>query len=602
MWELRKLNKYFAKYKGTVLLGVLCLTASNAFLVWIPILVRQTMDAVEELQQAGIGYGESVWQIVTGPESGWILGEGILWLCVATVMYGVFLFLTRQTLIVTSRKIEFDLRNEVYAALQELPQSYFSRNRTGDIYVRATEDIARVREYFGPAFMYGINTITRAGIIITIMFMVNSELTVWALLPLPLLSVIAYWMSSFIHTRSNEIQEQYAVLAGRAQEAFSSIRLIKAFAREEYERSRFDAESEVYRIKKLKLDIVESLFHPTLNFLVGVSVVLVVWKGGLLVMDGIISIGNIAEFIINVLFLTWPIAALGYTLNLVQRSAASNLRIQSVLNEPRQAEGVNQFDNGAVTDLVFNREIRFDNVTFTYPGATVPAIQSISMRIPAGKKIAIVGRTGAGKTTLIQLLGRMFDPDSGQILIDERPIQSVPVEQLRALIGFVPQETFLFSETIRNNIAFGKENASFAEVEEAARGAAVYDNILSFEKKFDTVLGERGITLSGGQKQRTAIARALIRNPRLLILDDSLSAVDTHTENEIELYLTKNLSDTTVIQISHRIQSVKHADIIYVLKDGKLAECGTHRDLIDNNGPYASMHHKQMLEKELAEL
>jgi ATP-binding cassette, subfamily B, multidrug efflux pump len=526
VWELRKLNKYFSKYKGTVLLGVLCLTASNAFLVWIPILVRQTLDAVEELQAQGIGAGESVWKILTSAPAGWAIAEGVFWLTVANVLYGVLLFLTRQTLIVASRKIEFDLRNEVYDVLQKLPQRFYAKNRTGDVYVRATEDIARVREYFGPAFMYGVNTITRAGIIITIMFMVNAELTLWALMPLPLLSVIAYWMSSFIHTRSNEIQEQYAVLAGRAQEAFSSIRLIKAFSRETFEKERFDQESEQYRIKKLKLDIVESLFHPTLNFLVGVSIVLVVWKGGLLVMDGVVTIGNIAEFIINVLFLTWPIAALGYTLNLVQRSAASNLRIQSILNEPRQDDATLVVADSADT-VQFEHEIRFEDVTFTYPGALTPALKGISLRIPAGKKVAIVGRTGSGKTTLVQLITRMFEPDSGQIFLDDRPIQTIPLHQLRSLIGFVPQETFLFSETIRNNIAFGKENATFEEVEKAAKGAAVYDNIIGFDKQFDTVLGERGITLSGGQKQRTAIARSLIRNPQLLILDDALKC-DRH--------------------------------------------------------------------------
>jgi len=584
-----------------VLLGVLCLTASNAFLVWIPILVRQTLDAVEQLQKEGVGAGASVWDILLSSEAGWVIAQGVLWLTVANVLYGVLLFLTRQTLIVTSRKIEFDMRNEVYSVLQKLPQRFYARNRTGDVYVRATEDIARVREYFGPAFMYGVNTITRAGIIITIMFMVNTELTIWALLPLPLLSVIAYWMSSFIHTRSNEIQEQYAVLAGRAQEAFSSIRLVKAFSREAYEKGRFDSESEQYRLKKLKLDIVESLFHPTLNFLVGASIVLVVWKGGLLVMDGVVSVGNIAEFIINVLFLTWPIAALGYTLNLVQRSAASNIRIQTLLDEPRQDDATTQHA-GSHLDVVFSKEIRFDKVSFTYPGADSPALSDINLRIPAGKKIAIVGRTGAGKTTLVQLITRMFEPDSGQIFLDDRPIHSIPLDQLRALIGFVPQETFLFSETIRNNIAFGKENATFTDVELAAKGAAVYENIIAFDKKFDTVLGERGITLSGGQKQRTAIARSLIRNPNILILDDALSAIDTKTENQIEQYLSEHLAETTVIQISHRIQSVKNADFIYVLKDGKLAEQGNHNELIDRNGPYASMYNKQMLEKELAEL
>ena len=599
MWELRKLNKYFKKYRKTMLWGVVFLTLSNAFLVWIPVLIRQTLDQIEVLANARDWSESGVIEILFNSEAGWIIGKGILYLTLAVILYGYLLYLTRQTIIVASRKIEYDIRNEIFDHLQKLPASFYAKNPTGDIYVKATEDVARVREYFGPGFMYGVNTITRAGIIITIMFMVNVELTLWALAPLPILSVIAYWMSSFIHHRSNEIQEQYSVLAARAQESFSSIRLIKAYARESYEQNLFDNEAEEYRKKKLKLDIVESLFHPTLNFLIGVSIVLVIWKGGLLVIDGVLTIGNIAEFVIDVLYLTWPIAALGYTLNLVQRSAASNIRIQKILNEKTVEDITGEHDQ------ILNEPeltIEFKNVSFKYPGSDEMVLKDLNLKLKNGQNIAIVGRTGSGKTTLLHLLTRVFDPFKGEILINGRDIRTYNINSLRNIIGTVPQDVFLFSETIYNNIAFGKENVSFEDVQKSAAGAAVLENINEFKNKFETVLGERGITLSGGQKQRTSLARALIRNPRILILDDALSAVDNNTEDQIVNYLNTELRDTLKIQVSHRITSVQHADVIYVLSSGNIVEEGSHEDLIRLNGHYANMYKKQVIEQELAEL
>lgn len=599
MWELRKLNKYFKKYRKTMLWGVVFLTLSNAFLVWIPVLIRQTLDQIEVLANARDWSESGVIEILFNSEAGWIIGKGILYLTLAVILYGYLLYLTRQTIIVASRKIEYDIRNEIFDHLQKLPASFYAKNPTGDIYVKATEDVARVREYFGPGFMYGVNTITRAGIIITIMFMVNVELTLWALAPLPILSVIAYWMSSFIHHRSNEIQEQYSVLAARAQESFSSIRLIKAYARESYEQNLFDNEAEEYRKKKLKLDIVESLFHPTLNFLIGVSIVLVIWKGGLLVIDGVLTIGNIAEFVIDVLYLTWPIAALGYTLNLVQRSAASNIRIQKILNEKTVEDITGEHDQ------ILNEPeltIEFKNVSFKYPGSDEMVLKDLNLKLKNGQNIAIVGRTGSGKTTLLHLLTRVFDPFKGEILINGRDIRTYNINSLRNIIGTVPQDVFLFSETIYNNIAFGRENVSFDDVQKSAQGAAVLDNINEFKYKFETVLGERGITLSGGQKQRTSLARALIRNPRILILDDALSAVDNNTEDQIVNYLNTELRDTLKIQVSHRITSVQHADVIYVLSSGNIVEEGSHEDLIRLNGHYANMYKKQVIEQELAEL
>lgn len=569
--------------------------------MWIPVLIRQTLDSIEVLTAHDQWSHMSVMDILLGPDAGWIIAKGVLLLTFAVIAYGYLLYLTRQTIIVASRNIEFDLRNEIFEHLQKLPASYFIKNPTGDIYVRATEDVARVREYFGPGFMYGVNTITRASIVITIMFLVNVELTLWALAPLPMLSLIAYWMSSYIHHRSNEIQEQYSKLAGRAQESFSSIRLIKAYVRERYESARFESESEEYRKKKLKLDIVESLFHPTLNFLIGASIVLVVWKGGVLVIEGVLTIGNIAEFIIDVLYLTWPIAALGYTLNLVQRSAASNIRIQKLLSEPVMEDygsniiGVPNIESEPV-------DIEFDNVSFKYPGAMEYALKDINLRFATGQKIAIVGRTGSGKSTLLALLCRIYDPVSGSIKINGIDIRDYDLTQLREVIGLVPQDVFLFSETIYNNIAFGKENATFDDVQFSAKGAAILENINGFKNKFETVLGERGITLSGGQKQRTTLARAIIRKPRILILDDSLSAVDNDTEDEIVNFLNNELRNTTLIQVSHRISSVKNADTIYVVHDGRIVEHGEHQDLLDRNGHYANMYNKQLIEQELAQL
>lgn len=600
MGSLRKLNRYFKKYKGTIILGSLFLTASNFFLVWIPVYLRRTVDQVAEIEldRSADSFG-NIFELLFSSDASWLLAKNALLLVGAVLLSGVLLFATRQTLIVASRKIEYDLRNDIFDKLLKLPQRFYSSYDSGEIYVRATEDVSKVREYFGPAYMYTINTLTRAGFIITMMVIVSPELTLWALLPLPFLSAFAYWVSGYINNYSRIIQEQYSTIAGRAQESFTSIRLIKAYNREEYENGRFEHESERYRKKKLRLDLVESLFHPTLNLLIGLSVIIVVWKAGQMVIEQTLTVGNIMEFIIYVAYLTWPVASLGYTVNRYQQSMASWKRIDEMLTEDVYIADKEYTDHN-ITEI--KGSIEFRNVSFSYPNADEYALRNINLKIEAGQNAAIVGRTGSGKTTLVELIPRLYDTTEGKILIDGTDIKSIPLEVLRKNIGLVPQDTFLFSDTIGENIALGTEDASKEEIEAAAEKAQVRENILDFEKKFETMLGERGITLSGGQKQRTAIARALIRDPKIIILDDSLSAVDTKTEESILRHLRKELQGRTTLMISHRISTIKDADIIYYIENGTVVENGTHEELLEKEGRYSVMYNKQLIEEELAEI
>ena len=556
------------------------------------------MDEVEALRSIESFDGAPLAEILFSSEAGSILASNSLLLILNVLLYGVLLFATRQTLIVSSRNVEFDLRNAFIDKLVTLPQRYFASHASGETYVRGTEDISRVREYFGPVFMYNVNTFTRAGFVITMMFIVNRDLTLWALIPLPFLAFFAYWISTRIHTYQTLIQEQYSRLAGKAQEVFSSIRLIKAFSREQFESEQFAEESRLYKQKKLRLDLVESLFHPALNLMIGLSVLLVVWIGGGMVMKGLITVGNITEFVIYVAYLTWPVASLGYTLNILQKSLASWDRLIDFFDEPVDEKQV----SNSYTNLTKEDWIEFDHVSFRYPEASHNALDDITLNIPAGTKVAIVGKTGSGKTTLVELIPRLFDPTTGTIRIGGKELKEWDSSELRQQIGYVPQETFLFSTTIGENIAFGVEDASADQIRKAAQSAQILENILEFDKKFETITGERGITLSGGQKQRTAIARALIKEPSIVILDDSLSAVDTSTENEILRYLHQELKDKTVITVSHRISTIQNSDIIYVLKEGKIAETGSHSELIEKQGIYYSMYKKQLLEKELAEI
>lgn len=587
------INKYLTPYKWTISLGALFLTAANFFLVWIPVLIRQTMDRVEQLnaeQSEVLSLFDTLFNSVQGN----ILATNALYLVSAVCGYGFFLFLTRQTLIVASRKVEYDLRNDVLHALFSLPSVFYAKYTEGEVYVRATEDINKVREYFGPVIMYSINTITRAGFVIAMMYIVSRDLMVWALLPLPLLSLFAYWITGYIHKHSIIIQEQYSKLADQAKETFTSIRLVKAYNKEESEQRKFDVLNEEYKEKKLRLDLIESLFHPGLNFLIGISLIIVIWKGGQMVIAEELSIGNIAEFLIYVAYLIWPVAALGYTTNRFQKSIASWQRIKVLFEAYHDLEQ----DIGSDTNDV-KGNIEFRDVQFNYPDATVPTLEHLNIKIKAGTKVAIVGRTGSGKSTLVQLLPRLFEPTKGEIFLDGIPLKNYSKRSLRDSLGFVPQDNFLFSDTVEENIGFGIKGATMQDVEWAAEKAQVLDNILDFDKKFQTILGERGITLSGGQKQRTAIARALIKKPKILILDDSLSAVDTKTEDAILKSLRNDETKVTVIVISHRISTIKDADYIYFIEDGIVKEAGTHEELISQKGSYKSMYDKQLIEQEL---
>jgi len=594
---IKDLNKYLKKYKTSVGLGVLFLTCANFCLVWIPVLIRQTIDEVEALSGGSFEVPDTLFKTLFVSEVGKILAFNSLYLLGAVILYGFFLFLTRQTLIVSSRKVEFDMRNDMIRKLMELPQSFYAKYSHGEVYVRASEDINKVREYYGPVIMYSINTITRAGFVITMMYLVNKELMLWALLPLPLLSIFAYWITGFIHKHSIIIQEQYSKLAGQAKESFSSIRLIKAYNRLDREQEKFEVLSEDYRKKKLRLDLIESLFHPGLNFLIGISLIIVIWQGGNMIIEGTLTVGNIAEFLIYVAYLIWPVAALGYTMNRFQKSLASWYRIKEVLDYPVDSES-----RDGEESIEINGEIEFKNVWFKYPESDEFVIKNLNLKIDAGENIAIVGRTGSGKSTLVQLIPKLFDTSEGEILIDGRTLNELTLDQLRRNIGYVPQGTFLFSDTIGDNIAFGVEDANDDQIEKAAELAMVKENILDFEKKFKTMIGERGITLSGGQKQRTAIARALIKSPRILIFDDSLSAVDTKTEDAILKNLEQELGDRTTITISHRISTIKDADKIFYLEDGQIIESGTHEELLEYDGHYKAMYKKQILEQELAQI
>ncbi|MDE0560512.1 ABC transporter ATP-binding protein [Algoriphagus sp. NF] len=587
MRPLWRLNKYLYKYKGLLLLGIFFTVISNIFVIIPAQLVRLAIDYVVEsfsifkpIQLGGMG--EEAQEVFLK----FVFIFGLLILVMA-LLRGFFLFLIRQTIIIMSRRVEYDLKNEIFEKYQSLPLSFYRKNSTGDLMARITEDVSRVRMYLGPAIMYGMNLLILFPLVISYMISVNPELTLYSLLPLPVLSVSIYFVNNLINERSEKIQRSLSGLSTYVQEAFSGIRVLKAFVRENDSVRDFATASEDYKEKSIRLTKVNALFFPLIMALVGISTIITVYIGGLQVINGEIGYGVIAEFILYVNMLTWPVTSLGWVTSIVQRAAASQTRINEFLDEKNDIRSTENLE------IPVKGKITVKDLSFDYPDTEVKALKNVSFEIGAGKTLGIIGTTGSGKSTIANLLMRMYDPSSGEILIDDQPIQSFDISYLRKNIGFVPQDVFLFSDTIGNNIAFGIDHPDKAIIEQAAKDADVYNNIVDFTKGFDTMLGERGITLSGGQKQRVSIARAIAKEPQILILDDCLSAVDTKTENAILNALKKIMKDRTSVIISHRVSSAKLADHIIVLDDGELIEQGTHETLMDKRGAYAELYEKQ---------
>ncbi len=501
---------------------------------------------------------------------------------------GLFMFLMRQTIIVMSRHIEYDQKNEIYQHYQALDVSFYKQYSTGDLMNSITEDVGKVRMYTGPAVMYLVNTLVTVITVLVFMLNVNWELTLMVFIPLPILSFIIYKVSDKINKRSNKVQQELSNLTSHAQESFASIRVIKAYAQENYFTKSLDEKGDVYKKENLKLATIESYFQPTMVLMIGLSVMITIWYGGYLVMHKKIEAGNIPEFIMNVYRLTWPFAALGWVTSLIQRAAASQTRINEFLKTPSAIK------NDATSETKIEGDIKFNNVSFTYPETGIAALKNISFHVKPGQILGITGPVGSGKSTIAQLLSRIYDTEQGEILMDNKNIKHLNLSDLRKASGVVPQEVFLFSDTISNNISFASEKEfSKQEIETAAKNASVYDNIQEFPDKFETLVGERGITLSGGQKQRVSIARAIIKNPEILIFDDCLSAVDTETESLILNNLKRIMQNKTCIIISPRISSIRHADTILYLKNGEISESGTHQDLLNLKGDYFGLFELQ---------
>ena len=596
MGALKHLNKYFIKYKWRLLFGILFITVSNLFAIFPAQLIRYAFEIVEQTVvqhqlMDGFEQQDSFYEKLSLTLL--FFGAAVL---IMALLKGLFLFFTRQTVIIMSRLIEFDLKNEIFEHYQALSLAFYKRNKTGDLMNRISEDVSKVRMYVGPAIMYSLNLVVLFVLVIATMLTVNVKLTIYVLLPLPLLSISIYYVSNIINIKSEKVQRQLSLLSNFVQEAFSGIRVLKAYNRDVEREAYFNQETEAYKDTNLGLVKVNALFMPLMTLLIGLSTIMTIFIGGRLAIDGEISTGNIAEFVIYVNMLTWPVAALGWVTSITQRAAASQKRINEFLNTTPEIY------NAAEEQTDIQGDIEFENVSFTYPDSGIQALNQLSFTIKKGESVAIIGKTGSGKSTVANLVCRLFDADSGTIKINGLPIEKHHLGSLRSSIGYVPQEVFLFSDTIKNNIAFGvkQHEVNRAEVEAAAKKAEVYHNIVDFPNGFDTKVGERGITLSGGQKQRISIARAIIRDPDILILDDSLSAVDTETEERILTHFEEVMKNKTTIIISHRVSSVKHCDRIIVLENGKINEAGTHKELIDNQGVYFELFQQQLLEEENA--
>ncbi len=584
MKELGYLNKYFIKYKYSFLLGIIFTIVAQIFSLFTPKLISKSFKIIESYSQ-----DKSITKAIIQEE----LISNILVIIATTIIAGLLTFLMRQTLIVMSRHIEFDLKNEVFRQYENLSQNFYKKNRTGDLMNRISEDVSKVRMYVGPAVMYTINTFIRFTIVIVYMYKVSPRLTLYTLLPLPILSYAIFKLSSEINKRSTIFQQYLSKVSSYTQEIFSGIRVIKAYSLEDQHQANIENLANESKSKSLSLAKIQALFGPLMMALIGISNLVVIYFGGLMYINGTIkSIGTIAEFILYVNMLTWPVASLGWVSSMVQEAEASQKRINEFLKiEP-------EIQNKNPNHSVIDGSISFENVSYIYEDTNIKALENISFTVKKGHTLAILGKTGSGKSTIISLISRLYDVTEGQITIDGEEISQVNLFDLRNSIGIVPQDAFLFSDTIKNNIKFGKEEATDQEVEQAAKSAEVHNNIIDFNKQYETILGERGITLSGGQKQRVSIARAVIKNPQILLLDDCLSAVDTETEEAILNNLQEICKDKTTIIVSHRVSSAKNADKIIILDEGRIIEQGSHNQLINQEGYYAALYMKQLSEKE----
>jgi ATP-binding cassette subfamily B protein len=585
--KLRPLVPYLKRYRGGLIWGALCVLLTNGIAVQFPQVLRH---AINDLHSG-----------VTSQK----LLKFALAIIAVFVAKGIFQFLTRWIVIGISRDIEFDLRNDLFAHLERLSHSYYQRNRTGDIMARATNDLNAVRNLLGPAIMYSANTIVFTALAVGYMLRISPKLTIFAFLPLPVASIVIQYFGRRIHERFERIQAMFSDISARAQENFSGARVIRAYVQEQAEIAAFEGANQEYIRRSLGLVRLMGMLWPTLELMLGIAVVIVLWLGGRQVLAGKMNVGDFVAFNTYMAQLMWPVIALGWVINLFQRGTASMTRIEEIFSQKPEIADDPQIET-RLPDVIreIEGEIEFRNLNFGYDG--VPVLKDINLRIPAGSSLAIVGPTGSGKTTLVSLIPRIYDAAAGSVLIDGRPIREYALDSLRRQIGFVPQETFLFSDTIRENIAYGlsqeDSTASLDEIKAAAEAANIANDIEGFPDGYNTMVGERGITLSGGQKQRTAIARALLRSPRILILDDALSSVDTHTEDKILNHLREIMRGRTTIFISHRVSTVRNADRIAVLHQGRIVELGTHDELIARSGYYTDLYNKQLLEEELAEV
>ncbi len=585
MKELQYLNKYFIKYKYSFLLGIVTTIVAQFFNLVTPKLISESIKVLEEFQKGTITIALAEEELIVR----------ILKIIGATIVAGFLTFLMRQTLIVMSRHIEFDLKNEVFRQYERLSQNFYKQHRTGDLMNRISEDVGKTRMYVGPAVMYTINTVIRFAIVIVYMYNVSPLLTLYALLPLPLLSYAIFKLSTDINKRSTIFQQYLSKVSSFTQEVFSGIRVIKAYSLEDQQQANMVALADESKTKSMSLARLQAIFGPLMVALIGVSNLVVIYFGGMMYINGSIkSIGTIAEFILYINMLTFPVASLGWVSSMVQEAEASQKRINEFLSiEP-------EIKNNRPEPSVIQGEIQFKDVSFTYEDTHIKALEQVSFHVKKGETLAILGKTGSGKSTVLSLISRLYETSQGEILVDGQPIDQVNLFDLRKSIAIVPQDAFLFSDTIKNNIKFGNENATDDAVISAARKAVVHDNIAAFNLQYETILGERGITLSGGQKQRVSIARALIKDAEILLLDDCLSAVDTETEEAILNNLLDFCKDKTTIIVSHRVSSAKNADRIIVLDEGRIIEQGSHNQLIDMGGYYADLYLRQLSEKELS--